>query len=68
MSGLLNRYNGVTISVSSFMGNMKGICTLFFEDIKSNAFIKHCKLSTIGEDLNILITHPLALFLNNFII
>lgn len=61
MSGLLNRNNGVTISVSSFLGNMKGICILFFEDIKSNAFIKHCKLNTIG-DLNILITHPLALF------
>lgn len=41
---------------------------LFFEDIKCNAFIKHCKLSTTVEDLNILITHPLASFLNSVII
>lgn len=48
--------DNITLSVSSFLGNIKEISVLFCDDIKCNAFIKHCKLSTVVEDLNILIT------------
>lgn len=41
---------------------------LFYEDIKCNAFIKHCKLSAMVEDLKILITFSPVSFLNSAII
>ena len=46
---------------------LRNMYILFYEDIKCNAFIKHCKLSNV-EDLNILVTHSLVSFLNNVII